>query len=294
MRRSNLFGMEDVFDGLGIVRKDLSVEGLVEDESTSGVLRKTLVRVGDDLYHVKSGISDFGEHNVRYPITEVMCYRIGKLLGFNVIPYELVEVDASYFVYEDDSFVDEDSALDKYLRERGTTLVSVSKSFVKEPYERFYHASLDLSSECKGMELFNSVKEMQGITLQGLGEMMLFDYLIHNYDRHTNNFGFIVSKDVRMAPLYDNGFGLLSSYNDREIEEDWLELTANDHFNPFGMLRGFELLEREAFRNVRFDVGSEDINLIVDKYKGLLSPIRLELIKTLIGTRWEYVKNLLS
>lgn len=55
-------------------------------------------------------------------------------------------------------------------------------------------------------------------------DLMVFDALIWNPDRHLNNYGFIVNNDTYkiegMAPIFDNGEGLLPYYTmDKDIEE---------------------------------------------------------------------------
>ena len=46
---------------------------------------------------------------------------------------------------------------------------------------------------------------------EGLINMLAFDLIIMNEDRHNSNIGFLVSDDEQMefAPIYDNGYSLL-------------------------------------------------------------------------------------
>lgn len=56
-------------------------------------------------------------------------------------------------------------------------------------------------------------------------EMMLFDFLIGNSDRHQNNWAFLLSTnnktrpEIRFCPLYDNGSSLCCYVNDDQIEK---------------------------------------------------------------------------
>lgn len=55
-------------------------------------------------------------------------------------------------------------------------------------------------------------------------DLMVFDALIRNPDRHLNNYGFIIDNSTYkiegMAPIFDNGEGLLPYYTmDKDIEE---------------------------------------------------------------------------
>lgn len=55
-------------------------------------------------------------------------------------------------------------------------------------------------------------------------DLMIFDALVYNIDRHMNNYGFLVDNDTfkieGMAPIFDNGCGLLPYYTlDKNIDE---------------------------------------------------------------------------
>lgn len=55
-------------------------------------------------------------------------------------------------------------------------------------------------------------------------DFMIFDALVYNIDRHMNNYGFLVDNDTfkieGMAPIFDNGCGLLPYYTlDKNIDE---------------------------------------------------------------------------
>ena len=55
-------------------------------------------------------------------------------------------------------------------------------------------------------------------------DLLIFDALVYNTDRHLNNYGFLRDNDtynvVGMAPIFDNGCGMLPYYTlDRDIDE---------------------------------------------------------------------------
>ena len=47
-------------------------------------------------------------------------------------------------------------------------------------------------------------------------DLMIFDALICNKDRHLGNFGYLIDNDtdnyLKPAPLFDNGFSVMYSY----------------------------------------------------------------------------------
>lgn len=69
------------------------------------------------------------------------------------------------------------------------------------------------------------IEKFDGLDLRSeFNDLMVFDALIWNPDRHLNNYGFIVDNQTYkiegMAPIFDNGEGLLPYYTmDKDIEE---------------------------------------------------------------------------
>ena len=60
-----------------------------------------------------------------------------------------------------------------------------------------------------------------------LNDLMVFDFIIENKDRHFSNFGFLVNNDTGeikgLAPIFDNGYSLLNF----EMEEDLINYNYN-------------------------------------------------------------------
>ena len=48
---------------------------------------------------------------------------------------------------------------------------------------------------------------------QSLNDMLVFDFIIENWDRHFSNFGFLIDNDsqniIKFAPIFDNGYSLM-------------------------------------------------------------------------------------
>lgn len=86
-------------------------------------------------------------------------------------------------------------------------------------------------------------------------DMMVFDYLIGNPDRHQNNWAFIVPIEdrnksiirVRPCPLYDNGSSLCCYINDLQIEQ----YLGND------ILRMNSLIDTKSRSAIRIDPSSK-------------------------------------
>lgn len=60
-----------------------------------------------------------------------------------------------------------------------------------------------------------------------LNDLMVFDFIIENKDRHFSNFGFLVNNDTgeikELAPIFDNGYSLLNF----EMEQDFKDYDYN-------------------------------------------------------------------
>lgn len=68
-------------------------------------------------------------------------------------------------------------------------------------------------------------------------DIMIFDALIYNTDRHQNNFGVLVdshtNKPISLAPVFDNGLGLFPYAFDGDLKN--LHAYANTRDSAFGI-----------------------------------------------------------
>lgn len=160
--------------------------------TTNGMLPKCWRRIQGKIYLYKgatSGASNTG----REPFSEKYAYLAGRQLGFDVIPYQLRRWKGNLcsacelFTSKDVSYV----PVGRIIRTGGMKAV------------RAYYETL-------GDEFVRS-----------LNEMLVFDALICNTDRHFGNFGVLVdshtNRIISPAPLFDHGNALFNFAG----EEDW-------------------------------------------------------------------------
>ena len=125
-------------------------------------------------------------------INEIIAYRLGSILGFNCLDYKLIKAKVNL----------NDKILTTFL----TSSVEFKKSNEsKIRFEDFYEFNKLSSSESP----LNFAIRMGFEDL--INQMLLFDFLIINRDRHGVNMEVLKSeKKYRLAPLFDNGMSFLA------------------------------------------------------------------------------------
>ncbi len=160
--------------------------------TTNGMLPKCWRRDKGKVYLYKGATS--GASNTGFePYSEKYAYLLGKQLGFNVIPYRIARWKGKLC-----------SACELF----------TSKDVSYVPIGRIVRSG--------GMKAVREYYEKLGPKyVKALNEMIVFDALICNTDRHFGNFGLLINsktnKIVGPAPLFDHGNSL---FNYAGIE-DW-------------------------------------------------------------------------
>ena len=153
--------------------------------TTNGMLPKCWRRTSGKVFLYKGGTS--GASNTgNEPYSEVYAYEIGAALGFDVIPYKI-------------------SKWKGHLCSACELFTSKDVSFV--PIGRIVKTG--------GMRAVRDYYEKLGEKyVAALNEMIVFDALIYNTDRHYGNFGLLVNSKtneiIATAPLFDHGNSLFN------------------------------------------------------------------------------------
>lgn len=137
---------------------------------------------------------------------EVLAYEIGHALGLKVTPYYLctLSLDGQDLpgCYSQ-SFLTEDEVYISVAHIIENTLQTFSKNV----------SAQDLFDEVS--TICSQYTRLPLIDVRSYWHhMLLFDFIICNEDRHTNNFGFIYNtktKAYRLAPLFDHGLSFLTN-----------------------------------------------------------------------------------
>jgi len=153
--------------------------------TTNGMLPKCWRRTLGKVFLYKGGTS--GASNTgNEPYSEVYAYEIGAALGFDLIPYKI-------------------SKWKGHLCSACELFTSKDVSFV--PIGRIVKTG--------GMRAVRDYYEKLGEKyVAALNEMIVFDALIYNTDRHYGNFGLLVNSKtneiIAAAPLFDHGNSLFN------------------------------------------------------------------------------------
>lgn len=154
--------------------------------STNGMLPKCWRRMGGKIYLYKGGTSGFS--NTGYePYSELYAFQVAQAMGLNAIRYTLT-------------------------KDLKKTLCSKCELFTSKEYSYLPVGQLVPRG---GMEAVRKYYQTLGQTfVDALEDMVVFDAVICNTDRHYGNFGVLVDNRTNTiaapAPLFDHGNSLFS------------------------------------------------------------------------------------
>jgi len=169
---------------------DISRNLSTPELTTVGVLPKFWQRIGiEDIVLVKGGTS--GYSNAGYePYNEVVAHIVAKKLGVKTIPYHL-EIRSGKI-----------ASVSKLFTSKQAGLITGSE-YIDNKFPNLRTKSLQ--------QLLSAMKE-DNINPKQFYEMCFLDYIIENFDRHLNNWGFSVDNQTQkitgLAPIWDNGMSL--------------------------------------------------------------------------------------
>lgn len=210
---------------------------LSPDISTNGVLPKAWRRREGIDYLFKFGKKPFYQE----PFNEIASSKIAaKFPLLNAVQYKLGVYEGKYasvcknFITEDTEFVP-------------------AAQIYKKENDKFGNIRVALISELKDMGITGASR--------WLDQMLLFDYMICNTDRHLGNFGVLRNSDtgmiLGMAPLFDSGSSLWADEPGNTIikEGDIAKGIADSQANILENISNFRNLPLEIF-DMAFEIGN--------------------------------------
>ena len=176
--------------------------------TTNGMLRKCWRRLNKKIYLYKGGTT--GAANTgKEPYSEFYAAQIAERMGLKHISYGLAKwkdtlcSTCELFTDIDTSYV----PIYKFVEKATVTEIA---AFLKGLSESFYNEFVD---------------------------MLIFDALIFNTDRHGSNFGLLVdnktNQPIALAPIFDNGLSLFNYAMDDELED--VEKYSKTRGSAFGV-----------------------------------------------------------
>lgn len=284
--------------GLGIPYFDVHIsrESMKHVSTPAGVLRKIIYTFDGEDYYLKSGEISNSRINIIFPVTEIIASEIGQLLGFDVVKYHLCEIPAINFLNEEEFDLYKKighnpsySPIQRYLHHRGTTLACMSKSFTGDCT---FMTGTQFLDDAPGDIMYSQLVSGEVMDRKFIDNMIIFDFLICNVDRHTSNFGTLTDELGREfgAPLYDHGQSLLSTFSVEDLNHGGSDLYDSVYLKPFGKL-AFTRVDWKLLKDLNVDVSPAQICSIVDRYAPLMNDMRRKWIHKLLTDRWQFIVN---
>jgi len=206
-------------------------------------------------------------------VNELIAYRLGKILGFNVaecsLPKSIVCIDDKEF----------------------ETYVYVAKSFKpvktsREAFDKFYEQNRTSSDEspldfCKRYGWADEIYKM-----------LIFDYLIMNRDRHGANLEVFKNGGNTLSPLFDNGISFVFLYTDFDTDldtfNDLSDLPVNNFIGTRSLQKNLNFIDKKlAFNDLPGDLEQH-------LFAGLEAALPERYYKKILGIiekRWDHVKD---
>ncbi|PLS02456.1 hypothetical protein [Neobacillus cucumis] len=256
-------------------------------ESSIGVIRKWYDEKNN--YYIKASSLDKSNHTYHVEaIMECIAYEVGLLLGIDVVPYWL-----------DKLYISEHEIID----------VCVSEDYfykrpIKEKVSAFSYLLKLHPGKLSREEQYNRITSISEKIKLDIDKMLVFDYLIDNYDRHLRNIEIALLKDgtITIAPIFDNGSSLLANW---EFEEDLLDLKENEDLFEQNILHAetpakafanehaieIRMVGKEVYNHINLNIENKEFKSIIEKYSDYLSPLRKELIYKLLIHRYENIQK---
>lgn len=209
---------------------------------------------------------------------EIIASRLGKMLGFNVLYYDLLNAD---IILND---------------KRLNTFVTRSESFRPPLAHKLTFETLceqELSNYNDMFELINSFGFKKNVE-----EMFIFDFLIANRDRHGANIEIIDAyNQITLSKLFDNGLSFIAPFgtNFKSIYsfEPLTDVITTNYIGSKSLRTNLNLITEPVICN---RLPSNWKEILMYNLSDILPDVVISKVFEIIERRFEYVcsKNLLN
>ncbi|KEI00129.1 hypothetical protein FDC62_13720 [Clostridium botulinum] len=174
--------------------------------TTQGVMNKAWRRIENKLLLYKRG--NVGAANLdKEHFAEGISSEIGRLLKLNCIPYWT------------DTWNKQNCSVCNIFTTKNRGYLPV----------RYFLESIEPNKKKWGFQ--NVTEWIPKEFRQDFLDMIVFDYIIENRDRHLGNFGFIIDNNTQkilsFAPLFDQGYSLMSNAMEYDFDRDLIEYSES-------------------------------------------------------------------
>ena len=161
--------------------------------TTNGMLRKGWRKIKDKIYLYKGG-TEGAANSGNEPYSEYYAAQLAHAMGLKHIDYSLASWKKS--------------------------ICSVCEIFTSKDVS--YVPIWKFGEFPTVVDVTNYLKTLGDDYYNDFVDMMIFDALIYNTDRHQGNFGLLIdsgtNKPISLAPIFDNGLGLFPYAMDNDLE----------------------------------------------------------------------------
>ena len=161
--------------------------------TTNGMLRKGWRKIKDKIYLYKGG-TEGAANSGKEPYSEYYAAQLAHAMGLKHIDYSLASWKKS--------------------------ICSVCEIFTSKDVS--YVPIWKFGDFPTVVDVANYLKTLGDDYYNDFVDMMIFDALIYNTDRHQGNFGLLIdsgtNKPISLAPIFDNGLGLFPYAMDNDLE----------------------------------------------------------------------------
>ena len=180
-------------------------------------------------------------------------------------------------------------------------------------FEKLENASLDSEGERKDLSDIKHIIDLNTYNIDKISfknffwDMFIIDCLIGNTDRHNGNFGFIKNiktEELTLAPIYDCGSCLFSTFTDEKMEEvlknegllrDCIKNTSSAVRYNGSKIKYYDFITKlenddciEALIRIYPRIDISEINNIIDDIP-CINDVRKEFYKTIIKYKYEEI-----
>lgn len=189
--------------------------------TTSGMLKKCWTNRSDGIFLLKGDDIIFRPDRRNQAAMEFYAAQIAEKMEFEHVNYDLEE-----FHHHDGN--KEIICKSKLFTSKNEGFINAFDFFLANGFDASDADLSDLSNQAKMAKLYGQIAYQ---------DLMVFDSLICNQDRHLGNFGYIVDNDtgefLRPAPIFDNGLSLLSvaTPNDLNNLDDYISTISGKYLD---------------------------------------------------------------
>ncbi|MGL4949227.1 MAG: hypothetical protein ACRC5M_02505 [Anaeroplasmataceae bacterium] len=228
-------------------------------------------------HFIKSGEYRFFKFSDTQPLSELLASRVAKVMGISCVETFIDRIDLT---------VQEGEVIPR-------VLVSYTKDFLNSNESYIPIIKLLSDKDIRSNNLYELLITKFPDYKIRVDEMILFDFLINNVDRHLGNFGFIFeeSKLKDFCTIYDNGESFYTSDTiTEEMITNYSRYDRDSESKPFRSkhYKQIKLIDESSLKHINLDIRIDDLLEDLQMPKE-----RKEFISKTFNRRLSYAKDLL-